>query len=292
MMFGWSLNPYMGCAHQCTFCYVRAFERRADRPSDDRYGSSVRVKINIADILRRELARKSWAGELVAIGAATDPYQPAEGRYKLTRGCLEVLSDARNPISIITRGPMIVRDLDVLTTAATRADVSVTFSVPTLDQKIWRYTEPHTAPPRQRLRALRTLVDAGINASVGVAPILPGLSDDPELLADVVRAARDHGATHVWANVLYLRPGTREHFLDKLAVIWPELVPMYQKLYAGRAYLPDAEVRPRRAAVAALARTVGVADRRQVKLVPVAPPSPAEQLELILSTQVEARRAA
>jgi DNA repair photolyase len=295
MGFKWSLNPYTGCAHQCTFCYVRAFERRADRPSDDRYGASVRVKVNVADVLQRELARKSWAGELVAIGAATDPYQPAEGRYRLTRACLEVLSAAANPLSIITRGPMIVRDLDVLVGAATRAEVSVTFSIPTLDPKIWRYTEPHTAPPRQRLRALRTLTDAGIDASVGVAPLLPGLSDDPELIADVVKAARDHGATRVWANVLYLRPGTREHFLDKLAAIWPELVPMYQDLYAGRAYLPDAEVGPRRAAVAAVARRVGVADRRAIKLVPVVPPPappPVEQLAWILSADAEQRRAA
>ena len=135
------------------------------------------------------------------------------------------MAEAANPFSIITRGPMIVRDIDVLTTAATRADVSVNFSVPTLDDRIWRYTEPHTSPPIQRLRAMRRLVDAGIRAGVGIAPILPGLSDDPELLADVVKAARDHGATHVWANVLYLRPGTREHFLDKLAHVWPELLP-------------------------------------------------------------------
>jgi DNA repair photolyase len=125
MGFRWSLNPYMGCAHQCTFCYVRAFERRAERPSDDRYGSSIRVKVNVAQVLARELARKSWKGELVAIGAATDPYQPAEGRFKLTRACLSVLAEARNPISIITRGPMIVRDLDVLQHAAAVADVSV-----------------------------------------------------------------------------------------------------------------------------------------------------------------------
>ena len=130
---------------------------------------------------------------------------------------------------------MIVRDLDVLQTAAARAEVSVTFSVPTLDQKIWRYTEPHTAPPIQRLRALRTLIDGGIRAGVGVAPILPGLSDDARLLEDVVKAARDHGATHVWANVLYLRPGTREHFLDKLALVWPELIPVYERMYGGRA---------------------------------------------------------
>ena len=285
MGFKWSLNPYMGCAHQCTFCYVRAFERRAERPSDDRYGSSVRVKLNVAEVLHRELHRKSWKGELVAIGAATNPYQPAEGRFRLTRQCLSVLAESGNPISIITRGPMIVRDLDVLQAAASRADVSVNFSVPTLDPKIWRHTEPHTAPPIQRLRAMKRLIDGGIRAGVGVAPILPGLSDDPQLLADVVKAARDHGATHVWANVLYMRPGTREHFLDKLAGVWPELVPFYENLYGPRSYLSDKETRPHRSRVQQLAREYGVADRRTL---PLAQPAavgeePNGQLALILS---------
>src|SRR5882724_4471907 len=170
MGFNWSLNPYMGCVHRCTFCYVRAFEKRSDRPSDERYGTSIRVKTNVADVLRKELARPSWQRETVVIGGATDPYQTAEGRYKLTRACLEALRDASNPFSIITRGPMIVRDLDVLVEAARRAEVSVTFSVPTLDDDVWRTTEPGTAPPRQRLRALKTLVDAGVRASVGMAP--------------------------------------------------------------------------------------------------------------------------
>ena len=214
MPFGWSLNPYMGCAHRCTFCYVRGFEKRADRPSDDRYGRSIRVKTNVVEVLRRELGRRSWKHEGVVIGAATDPYQPAEGRYRLTRGCIEALAAARNPLSIITRGPLIVRDVDVLTEAARHAKVSVMFSVPTIDRQIWKATEPGTAPPRQRLRALARLVDAGIDAGVGMAPILPGLSDRPELLADVVRAARDAGATSIWAGLLNLRPGTREHFLE------------------------------------------------------------------------------
>src|SRR5947199_3365959 len=186
MGFKWSLNPYMGCVHRCTFCYVRAFERRADRPSDDRYGRSIRVKTNVAEVLRRELARSSWERESVAIGAATDPYQPAEGRYRLTRSCLEALAEASNPFSLITRGPMIVRDLDVLAEASRRAQVSVTFSVPTLDVEVWRKTEPGTAPPRHRLRALGRLVEAGLRASVGMAPILPGISDRPEQLAEVV----------------------------------------------------------------------------------------------------------
>lgn len=276
MGFSWSLNPYMGCVHRCTFCYVRAFERRAERPSDERYGRSIRVKVNIAEQLRVELARPSWKGEHVAIGAATDPYQPVEGRYRLTRACLEVLSSARNGFHIITRGPMIVRDLDVLVEAATRAEISVTFSIPTLDLEIWRRTEPGTAPPRQRLKALAQLVDAGVKVGVGMAPILPGISDRPELLSDVVRAAREAGATNVWANVLFLRAGTKEHFLEALARDWPEELERYEALYKKTAYLPKEEVEPVRAKVAALRRLHGVADRRRIRLGP--PPEP-EQLK-------------
>jgi len=277
MPFDWSLNPYMGCAHRCTFCYVRAFERRADRPSDDRYGTSIRVKVNVAEVLARELARPSWEHGHVAIGAATDPYQPAEGRYRLTRACIGVLGDAANAFSIITRGPMIVRDIDVLVAAAQRAKVAVTFSIPTLDEDVWRRTEPSTAHPRQRLRAISELVAAGIDARVGMAPILPGISDRPDQLAEVVRAAREAGATGIWANLLYLRPGTREHFLTHLAEDWPEELARYERLYADRAYLPNAETAPIRAEVARLARAHGVRDRRPVRLAP--PPEP-EQLAL------------
>ena len=277
MGFKWSLNPYTGCVHRCTFCYVRHFERRSDRPSDDRYGTSIRVKINVADVLRKELARKSWQQEHVAIGAATDPYQPAEGKYKLTRGCLEALRDASNPFSIITRGPMIVRDLDVLVDASQRASVSVTFSIPTLDDEVWKRTEPSTAHPRQRLRAIKTLVEAGVNARVGMAPILPGISDRPEQLREVVRAARDAGATGVWANLLFLRPGTREHFLAHLAEDWPEQLPLYEQLYAGKAYLSAKETKPLRTEVSSLAQEYGIRDRRKLRLAP--PPEP-EQLSL------------
>ena len=277
MGFGWSLNPYMGCAHRCTFCYVRAFELRADRPSDDRYGRSIRVKVNVAEVLRRELARPSWAGEVVAIGAATDPYQPAEGRYKLTRGCLEALRDASNPFSLITRSPMVVRDLDVLVEAASRADVGVVFSVPTLDEEVWHRTEPGTPPPRRRLEALSKLVAAGVKAGVGMAPILPGISDSPEQLERVVRAAREAGATNVWANVLYLKPGTREHFLEALASDWPEELDRYERLYESRAYLPKAQVEPVRRMVAELRKRHGIRDRRSVR---AEPPASAEQLTL------------
>ncbi len=270
MSFRWSLNPYTGCVHRCTFCFVRAFELRADRPFDDRYGRSIRVKTNIAEVLRRELARKSWTGEQVVVGTATDPYQPAEGRYRLTRACLQVFAEARNPISMITRGPMIVRDIDLLQALTRDAAFSVTVSIPTLDPEVWTRTEPGTAPPRQRLAMVKRLNENGIRAGIGMAPILPGLSDRPEQLAEVVRAARDAGAAYLWANVLYLKPGTREHFLDNLARDWPDLLPEYERLYAGRAYLPKEIGDPVRKEVARLRKLYAIDDRSDRP--PVVPP--------------------
>jgi DNA repair photolyase len=231
MHFEWSLNPYMGCVHRCTFCYVRAFERRADRPSDDRYGTSIRVKTNIVEVLRHELRLPSRRKAHVAIGSATDPYQPAEGQYRLTRTCIETLALARTRFSIITRGPMAIRDLDVMVEAAKRTLFSISFSVPTLDDDVWRKTEPGTAHPRQRLKVLRKLSDAGINAGLSMAPVLPGLSDSKEQLETVVKAARDAGAQFIWCGTLRLSPGTREHFLECLARDWPELLPRYEGMY-------------------------------------------------------------
>jgi DNA repair photolyase len=240
MPFRWSLNPYMGCVHRCTFCYVRNFEQRADRPSDDRYGRSIRVKHNVAHVLGRELARRSWRHEEVALGTATDPYQPAEGRFRLTRACLEALRASGTPFSIVTRGPLIVRDVDVLAAASREVPVSVYVSLPTLDQRVWRTTEPGTAPPESRLRAIRVLADAGIDVGVGMAPILPGLSDGEEQLQAVVHAARAAGARTIWASAVHLRPGVREHFLEALARDWPDQVEHYEALFGRRAYLPAA----------------------------------------------------
>ena len=179
MGFNWSLNPYTGCAHRCAFCYVRAFEKRADRPSDDRYGASIRVKTNVAEVLRLELRRASWTREHVVLGAATDPYQPIEGRYRLTRACIQEFSAARNPFTLITRGPLVLRDIDVLREAARRAEVAVNVSLPTIDERVWRVTEPGTSHPRARLKAIAALTRAGIKTVVAMAPILPGVSDLP-----------------------------------------------------------------------------------------------------------------
>lgn len=278
MGFSWSLNPYTGCEHRCAFCYVRAFERRADRPSDDRYGRSIRVKVNIAAILRGELARRSWRKETVVVGAATDPYQPAEGRFRLTRQCLEVLRDRANPTAMITRGPMIVRDIDVLSELARRADLHVTFSIPTVDDDVWRRTEPGTAHPRQRLRAIEKLVAAGIDVGVGMAPILPGLSDRPDRLEAVVKAARAAGATGLWAGMLHLKDGTREHFMSVLDRHWPELVPSYERAFGARVYLPQSFGEATLREVSRLRRFHGVSDRRHVVLKP--PPEP-QQLSLL-----------
>jgi DNA repair photolyase len=263
MPFKWSLNPYMGCAHQCTFCYVRHFELRAERPSDDRYGRSIRVKTNVVEVLARELGRKSWQREEVVIGAATDPYQPAEGRFRLTRGCMEELARAWTPFSIVTRGPLVVRDIDVLQAASERVAVNVSISLPTLDEDVWRTTEPGTAPPRSRLEAIRRLSRAGIDVGVGMAPILPGLSDRPEQLEEVVRAAKAAGARIVWANVLYLKPGIREHFLEHLAEDWPDHVARYEQLFTGRAYLPTSVTGPIREHVRAAARALPDVDKRR-----------------------------
>jgi DNA repair photolyase len=277
MWFRWSLNPYIGCIHRCTFCYVRAFERRADRDAGDGYGRTVRVKVNVVEVLRAELARRSWRQELVAIGTATDPYQPAEGRYRLTRGCLEALLAARTPLSVTTRGPLIVRDADLLAELARRVPVTVTVSVPTLDPRVVATTEPGTAPPRQRLRAVKRLVDAGVRAGVLMAPVLPGISDKPEQLSEVAHAAAAAGAAFLAAGSLNLKPGTREHFLEALEHDWPHLLPRYRRLYAGRSSAPREAAEPPISFVAALRDQLEIADRRPAE---ARPPDPPQQLRL------------
>ncbi|MBW3612338.1 MAG: radical SAM protein [Chloroflexi bacterium] len=233
------------------------------------------------DALRAELRRRGWRRETVAIGAATDPYQPAEGRYRLTRGCLIALAEARTPVTLITRGPLVVRDIDVLATASRRAAVTVSISIATLDASIAARLEPGVAPPRQRLRAIRALTDAGIAAGVALAPVLPGITDAPRDMAAVLAAAREAGATHAWSNVLNLRPGTREHFLGVLEREWPEELERYRRLYPAGAsgYLAPADADPISARVAAVTRGARIGDRRRIRLAP--DPEP-EQLPLTI----------
>jgi DNA repair photolyase len=237
MGFGWSLNPYQGCVHSCVYCFARAHAKLADRDPGEGFSTDIAVKVNLPQVLRQELSRPSWRHEQVAFGTATDPYQPIEGRYRLTRRCLEAFRDAWTPVGLITKGTMVIRDVDVLAELAARTETTVCFSVPTVDEEVWRRTEPGTPPPRQRLRALRRLVAAGITAGVAMAPVLPGISDAPLQLESTVAAAADAGAAFVWANLVYLKPGTREHFFAFLDREYPHLRASYDRLFPG-AYAP------------------------------------------------------
>jgi DNA repair photolyase len=234
MPFSWTLNPYRGCTHGCHYCYARRYHKQFELSADDEFASVILVKTNIVEVLRRELRKPSWTHELVALGTATDCYQPIEGSYKLTRGLLEVLCQAGNPTSVVTKGPMVVRDKDVLIDLSSRAKCSVCISVPCVDEDVWRALEPGTASPMQRLRAVRELVDAGVHAGVLMSPIVPGISSRPALLERTIKAAVEHGACFVGANVMHLEGGTRDHFMHWLEQERPELVDGYQQLYATK----------------------------------------------------------
>src|SRR3954471_16355914 len=194
MPFNWTLNPYRGCTHGCHYCFARRYHVQFEMNSDDEFATLILVKHNIVEVLRRELDRPSWTREQVAFGTATDPYQPIEGHYKLTRRALEVLARGRTPVGLITKGPMVVRDIDVLREFTSRAKCTIYMSVPTVDEDAWRTLEPGTAHPLQRLRAVRELVDGGVRAGVLMAPIVPGFSSSPDQLERTVKAIADHGA--------------------------------------------------------------------------------------------------
>jgi DNA repair photolyase len=239
MPFDWTLNPYRGCTHGCHYCFARRYHTQFELGAGDEFSTVILVKRNFVDVLRRELDRPSWTRDYVAFGTATDPYQPIEGHYKLTRKSLEALASARTPIGLITKGPMVVRDTDVLLDVSKRAGCTVYVSVPSVDEDAWRILEPGTAHPLQRLRAVRELNDAGIRAGVLMAPIVPGLTSQPAKIEATIKAIADHGASFMGANVLYLKEGTRTHFLGFLEKNFPELWKKYQRLYSG-AYAPDA----------------------------------------------------
>ena len=238
MPFDWTLNPYRGCTHGCHYCYARRYHVQFEMNADDEFASMILVKTNFVEVLRRELAKPSWRGAYVAVGTATDCYQPIEGHYKLTRGVLAELLRARNPMGLVTKGPMVIRDIDLLKQLSQVATCTVYMSVPTVDERAWELLEPGTAHPLKRLRAVRTLVDAGIHAGVLMNPIVPGFSSARSKLERTVRAIADHGAHFVGCNVMFLEDGTRAHFMKFLERTFPSWVPRYQTLYAKK-YAPD-----------------------------------------------------
>lgn len=239
MPFKWSINPYTGCAHACRYCYARSFYMRADRGTAEEFDRVVYVKSNAPEVLRGELSRRSWKRELVVVGAATDPYQPGEARFGLTRRILETMREFRTPVSLITKGPMVLRDLELLKEIDQVAGVEVNMTIPTLDEKAWRTLEPGTPPPSARLAAVRRLNEAGVRAGVFLAPILPGIGDDAESLHRLMAAAKEAGAPYVVPIVLRLQPGVREWFLPYISRHYPELTLQYCRLFQKVEARPD-----------------------------------------------------
>jgi DNA repair photolyase len=281
MPFDWTLNPYRGCTHGCHYCYARRYQTQFELGAGDDFASIIFVKTNVVDVLRRELQGSSWAKEYVAVGTATDCYQPIEGHYKLTRGVLQALADACNPAGVVTKGPMVVRDRDVLQHLTRRASCTVYMSIPTVDEHAWTELEPGTAHPRQRLRAVRELNDAGVRAGVLMNPIVPGLTSDPAMLERTVKAIAESGATFIGCNVMFLDGGTRDHFMRWLEEAYPHMIAGYQQLYA-RKYAPHAYRNEVQQAIALLRTKYGISGREDEDRPPSAatsgaPPRAAEQ---------------
>ena len=234
--FNWTINAYRGCTHRCSYCFSRPTHLYLDMNATTDFDSKIVVKVNAPELLRKELRAKRWKGETVAMGTNTDPYQRAEGKYRLTRRLLEALSEVRNPFSILTKGTLILRDLDIISEAAQLTDVSTAFSIPTLDEDVWRRSEPGTPHPRKRMEAVRRLNEAGVPCGVLVAPLLPGISDSKEQIRTVVEAALEAGATFVSPILLHLRPIVKDVYLEWLQENYPELMPRYEEMYARSAY--------------------------------------------------------
>jgi DNA repair photolyase len=237
MKFRWTINVYRGCSHSCSYCFARPTHEYLGLNLGEDFDRKIVVKINAVEKLRAELADPKWTGESVAMGTNTDPYQRCEGKYKLTRGVVQALAERGNPFSILTKSALVLRDLDLIAKAAERTDVSVNFSIGSLDEQVWRATEPGTPHPRRRIEAMRQFAAAGVRTGALIAPVLPGISDRREQLHDVVQAIQGAGGQLLGALPLHLRPGTREHYLSWLQTYDVELHARYLKAYAGRAYL-------------------------------------------------------
>ena len=258
----WSLNPYRGCQHACVYCFARGTHEYLGYNAGEDFNRRIVVKVNLVEVVRRELRRPGWRREPVTLGTACDPYQQAELKYGLTRGALQAFRDHASPCSLITKSPNVVRDQQLLQELSAVAECTVLFSVPTLKEEIWRHIEPETAKPMHRLEAMAQLTEAGVRCGVMLAPIIPGLTDDAENLEAVVRAAREHGAAFVGDNVLYLKPGTKEWFMPFLREIYPHLLPQYERFYRG-AYAPERYTENVREVVEEIRQRWGLTPREQ-----------------------------
>jgi DNA repair photolyase len=239
--FRYTINAYRGCSHACTYCFARPTHEYLGLGIGEDFDRRIVVKVNAVERADAELRSPRWHGDHIAMGTNTDPYQKAEGKYHLTQGIVDVLTRHANPFSILTKSTLILRDLDRLSRAAARTDVRVNLSIGTLDDEVWRLTEPGTPPPRKRLEAVRRINDAGVTCGVLVAPVLPGLSDRDEQLEEIGAACAEAGAASVSAIALHLRKGVKDHYLSWLAAARPELSKLYARRFARRAYQPGAE---------------------------------------------------
>jgi DNA repair photolyase len=241
MPFRYTINCYRGCSHACVYCFARPTHEYLGLDIGEDFEKKIVVKVNAVERLRAELRASKWAGDHIAMGTNTDPYQHAEGKYHLTHGIIRVLSEARNPFSILTKSTLILRDRALLATAASRTEVAVNFSVGCLDRAVWRLTEPGTPPPEQRLAALRRLTEAGVRCGVLVAPALPGLSDSDDQLRAVVEAAAAAGAVSISGVALHLRGSVREHYLQWLRTARPDLFAVTRERFGAGAYQPESQ---------------------------------------------------
>lgn len=231
MPFAWSLNPYRGCVHACHYCYARATHVHLGMNADADFETRIVVKRNFAEVLRGELARPSWRREQVAVGTATDAWQPCEGRYRIARASLAALVDFRTPAGIVTKATLVQRDLDLLVALQRAAGVAVNVTVTTLDREVWRTVEPGTPPPWQRLATVGRLAAAGVPVGVYLAPVLPGITDGAAAIDQLAEAAAAHGAGWLWAAPLRLAPLVKEHYLGMVASARPELLERYRRSY-------------------------------------------------------------
>jgi DNA repair photolyase len=243
MPFRWTVNPYRGCTHACVYCFARPTHRFLDFDAGRDFEREIVVKVNAPEVLHGELGRASWTREHVALGTNTDPYQWVEARYRLMPGIWHALLEHRTPCSVLTKSPLVLRDLPLLAELAAEGLFSAALSVPTLDERAWRATEPHTPHPAARLEAVRELTRAGIPTSVLVAPLMPGINDDPRSVREIVERARAAGARNVTPVALHLRDGVRQVFMDWLEESRPELAGDYAALYGRGAYLAAGERR-------------------------------------------------